>query len=325
MGGAFMSGSKCDTDGRVFIRKLASDRPLLGPVVRVDPDTKATTRFDPVAFSDLALNRTDAFSPAMADSGLYQIAQRGILPPAIYVLHFSGDGTPSSSARLDADMEVYTFAAFADGNFLVSGVKRDVQNKDDRGHNFTAVFSADGRELAQLSFPKPALPGSAAGTSTAKKNGPGAQSASPSQKSSSAEGKPLADQSAPMLDLSDAETGPDGNLYVMRKSSPALIYVIAPSGVIQQTFNVAGPRNGSAMPNVLHVSGNRLAISFWSDEKASQTIVVVDATSGRKIATYSVPAEVGPAFACYQADADLYTFLRLGEGNTLEIIRAETD
>jgi hypothetical protein len=34
---------------------------------------------------------------------------------------------------------------------------------------------------------------------------------------------------------------------------------------------------------------------------------------------------VGPAFACYQADADLYTFLRLGEGNTLEIIRAETD
>src|SRR4030088_627545 len=153
MGGAFMSSSKCDADGNLYVRKLAVDRPLLGPVVKIDPHGKRVALFDPAAFSQLALDRADAFSPA-PDGGMYQIAQSGGLKPRIYVLHFSSDGSPSSPTLLDADFEVYTFAAFAGGNFLVSGVKRDVRNKNDRGRNFTAVFSADGRELAQLSFPE---------------------------------------------------------------------------------------------------------------------------------------------------------------------------
>src|ERR1700687_4228334 len=151
MGGAFMSPSKCDADGNLYIRKFAMDRPLLGPVVKIDPDGKRTALFDPAAFSQLALDRADAFSPA-SDGGVYQIAQSGVLKPRIYVLHFSSDGSPASPTLLDADFEVYTFAAFANGNFLVSGVKRDVQDRNDRGRNFTAVFSTDGRELAQLSF-----------------------------------------------------------------------------------------------------------------------------------------------------------------------------
>ncbi|HEX9110123.1 MAG TPA: hypothetical protein VF845_01495, partial [Terriglobales bacterium] len=38
MGGAFMGSSKCDADGNLYIRKYAADRPLLGPVVKIDPD-----------------------------------------------------------------------------------------------------------------------------------------------------------------------------------------------------------------------------------------------------------------------------------------------
>src|SRR4030088_985704 len=153
MGGAFMSPSKCDADGNLYIRKYAMDRPMLGPVVKIDPEGKRTALFDPAGFSQLALDRADAFSPA-SDGGMYQIAQSGVLKPRIYVLHFSSDGSPASPTRLDADFEVYAFAAFANGNFLVSGVKRDVQDRNDRGRNFTAVFSADGRELVQLSFPE---------------------------------------------------------------------------------------------------------------------------------------------------------------------------
>ena len=90
MGGAFMSGSKCDGDGNLYIRKYAVDRPLLGPVVKIDPDGKRAALFDPAAFSQLALDRADAFSPA-SDGGLYQIAQSGVLKPRVYVLHFSSD------------------------------------------------------------------------------------------------------------------------------------------------------------------------------------------------------------------------------------------
>ena len=294
VGGAFMNPSKCDADGNLYIRKLATDRPLLGPVVKIDPDGKRTALFDPAAFSQLALDRADTFSPA-PDGGMYQIAQVGVLRPRIYVLHFSSDGSPSSSTLLDADLEVYTFAAFADGNFLVSGVKRDVQNKKDRGRNFTAVFSADGRELAQLTFQEEKTPGK--------------------QKSDQA-------TTAPTLDLADAEVGSDGNLYVMRGSLPAQVYVITTSGKIAKTLRVAAPQPSGA-PAGFHVSGNRLAISFWNDETQSQTVLVADAQNGRKIETYAGAGELGPSFACYSANEGVFTFLKLGDGNALQVIRAE--
>lgn len=303
MGGAFMVPSKCDADGNLYIRKYAMDRPLLGPVVKIDPEGKRTALFDPAAFSQLALDRADDFSPS-SDGGMYQIAQNGVVKPRIYVLHFSSDGSPSSPTLLDADFEVYTFAAFATGNFLLSGVRRDLQNKADRGRNFTAVFSADGRELAQLSFEE--THGSA--KEAAKASAVGTQ-------------KP-AEKSAPMLDLADAEVGSDGNLYVMRGSSPALVYVIAPSGKIMQTIKVAAPLPG-AVPSGFHVSGNRLAISFGNEENQSHTVVVADAQTGRKIASYADATGMGTSFACYSANEGVFTFLRLGEANALEVIRAE--
>ena len=315
MGGAFMSSSKCDADGNLYVRKLAADRPLLGPVVKIDPDGKRSALFDPAAFSQLALDRADAFLPA-SDGGMYQIAQSGVIKPRIYVLHFSSDGSPSSPTLLDADFEVYTFAAFADGNFLLSGVKRDVQNRNDRGRNFSAVFSADGRELAQLSFPETQGP-----AKTGAKSNAGAHR-NIARKDVQKDAQKDAEKSAPTLDLADAEAGSDGNLYVMRHSSPALVYVIASSGKIMQTIKVASPLPG-AVPSGFHVSGNRLAISFWNDDKQSQTIVVADAQTGRKIASYADSTGLGPSFACYSANDGVFTFLRLGEGNELEVIRAE--
>ena len=314
MGGAFMSGSKCDAEGNLYIRKFAMDRPLLGPVVKIDRDGKRTALFDLGAFSQLGLDRADAFSPA-SDGGMYQIAQSGVLKPRIYVLHFSSDGSAASPTRLDADLEVYTFAVFADGNFLLSGVQRDEQNKNDRGRNFTAVFSADGRELAQLSFPEPQqeTQGPAKAGAKSDANGPRKDAQKVALKDEQ--------KSAPMLDLADAEVGGDGNLYVMRASSPALVYVIAPSGKIMQTLKVAAAVR-SGVPSAFHVSGNRLAISFWNEEKRSQTMVVADAQTGRKVASYADPAGLG-MFACYEANEGVFTFLNLGEGNALEVIRAE--
>jgi hypothetical protein len=305
MGGAF-SSAKCDADGNLYIRKFAVDRPLLGPVAKIDPDGKRIALFDPAAFSQLALNRADAFSAA--DGGIYRIAQSGVSNPQIYVLHFGSDGAPSSSTRLDADFEVYTFAAFADGNFLVSGLKRDVSNKNDRGRNFTAVFSADGRELAQLSFIPPSETAKGSATSYAK----GAQELASKD----------ADKTVPMLDLADVESGSDGYLYVMRASSPAAVYVIASNGKIMQMLKVAAPAAG-AVPSAFHVSGNRLAISFWNEKSQSQTVVVADAQTGERIATYADPEGLGNLFACYSANDGVFTFLKLGEGNELELIRAE--
>lgn len=299
MGGAFMFPSKCDADGNLYIRKYATDRPLLSPVVKIDAKGKRVALFDPAAFSQLKLDRADAFSPA-PDGGLDQIAAVGVSKPQIYVLHFSSDGSPSSPIRLDADFQPYQFAPFADGNLLASGFQRDPQNKSDPERAFTAVFSADGRLLAQLSFePLPEPAHAAAKSATGELQKP-----------------------APTLGLADAEPAPDGNIYALRRSSPALVYVISPAGKILRTLKVNAPAPG-VMPNTFHVSANRLAVSFWDDNTHSHTLVVADAQTGRRIATYSDPTGLGPSFACYSADDGVFTFLHLGEGNTLEVIRAE--
>src|SRR5271165_2817927 len=120
MGGAFMSGSRCDADGNLYIRKYATDRPMLSPVVKIDADGKRTALFDPVSFSQLKLNRADAFAPA-ADGGLYQMASTDGAKPRVYVLHFSPDGSSSSPILLESEIEPYQFAPFPGGNLLVSG------------------------------------------------------------------------------------------------------------------------------------------------------------------------------------------------------------
>ena len=312
-GGAFMNGSKCDADEYLYLRKYSTDRPLLSTIVKIDHDGKRVAVFDPAAFSHLALDRADAFSPA-SDGGLFEIAQSGILKPRTYVLRFSSDGSPSTPTRLDADFEIYSFAAFLGGNFLVSGVRRDIQNKNDHGRNFTAVFSADGRELAQLSF--------RGDKKAAKIDSP--RDTSPHDTSGNDTSKNDISGSAPPLDLADAEAGIDGNIYVLHWSAPALVYVISPDGQIFRTLKIAGPLPG-ALPTAFHLSINRLAVSFWNEGKQRQTILVVDAQTGQQIASYADTEleRLGPWFACYSANAGVFTFLKLGEGNSLQVIRAE--
>ncbi|MFY9560231.1 MAG: hypothetical protein WAQ52_08360 [Terriglobales bacterium] len=279
-GGAFMFPSKCDGDGNLYIRKYATDRPLLSPVVKIDSEGKRVALFDPAAFSQLKLDRADAFEPA-PDGGLYQIATVGITKPQPYVLRFSPDGSPEPPIRIDAEFHSYQFTPFANGNLLVSGVHRD-PDRSATGHPLTAVFSADGRLLTKLNLKR----------------------------------------SEPSVPVADAEPGADGNIYAIRGSLPVLFYVISPTGDILRKLRIPSPSSG-AMPQTFHLSANRLAVSFWDDATDLQTFVITDTQTGRRIATYSDPGTLSPSFACYSADEGVFTFLHLGEGNTLEVIRAE--
>jgi len=321
MDGSLMSLSKCDEDGNLYIRKFAMDRPFLGAVVKIAPDGKRAALFDPSAFSKLELDRADAFTPA-SDGGLYQLAQSGVVKPRIYVLRFSSDGSPSSPVLLDADLEVYAFAAFAGGNILVSGVQRDVMDRKDPGRNVTAVFSADGRRLQELSFEssQSAAQRTLSNVGTPAESANGAAQFSPGENQSAVSTEVA--KPAPMLDLSDAEAGSDGNLYVIRPSSSALIRVISPSSRILRTLKIRPPAPG-LIPSAFHVSGNQLAVSFRNDNDPQQMLVVADAEAGRRIGVYSAVTDMGQSFACYSANDGIFTFLKVGEGSALEIIRAK--
>jgi hypothetical protein len=332
--GAFTPPVKCDVDGNLYIRKFAFNRPL-GPVVKIDPDGKPTGLFDPAVFGGLGLSRVDAFTPA-PDGGIYQVAQtrpaaQSGAKPRVYVLHYSSDGSPASPSGLDADFEVYTFAAFTDGSFLVSGTQRDPMDKNDHGRGVTAVFSSDGRELAQVSFQEPKKKAAKTVDSAAKSVAEsGAKSGAASEQaqkdSASVASVPVETPAAPAksgvaLDLKDAEVSRDGNLYVMRTSSQALVDIIAPSGKIMKTLKIATPLAG-ATPNSFHVSENRLAVLFMSNDEKTFAIDVVDGQTGRRIAAYSGSNDLG-SFGCYSANDGVFTFLKHGDGNVIQVIRAE--
>lgn len=322
-----MFPAKCDADGNLYIRKYATDRPLLSPIVKINAEGKRIALFDPIAVSQLKLTRTDSFSPS-ADGGIDQIAAVGIVKPQIYVLHFSSEGSASSPVQLAADFQPYEFAAFADGNLLLSGIQRDLQDHTDTGHPVTAVFSADGRMLKRISFAAALKP-----PPLTRKTGE-VEKAAP-------ENHPVS------LDLSGAEPGRDGNIYALRRSAPALLYVISSAGKILRTLKISSSAP-DLMPNAFHVSANRIATSYTTEDFTT-IIVVTDLQSGRRIATYSffegpsntpsafvtdrgtgrdvatepAPGAMRPAFVCYSPDEEAFTFLQLGEGGALGVIRAE--
>ena len=305
--GGFMAPLKCDEEGNLYVRKYDRYRPQLGPVVRIGKDGKRDALFDPTAFPDLGPDRADAFSPAW-DGGLYWIAQKGVVKPRIYVLHFSSDGSPAEAVPLAVDFEVFTFAPFPSGNFLLSGIERDITNAKDPGRTFTAVFLSDGRMLARLTLQH----------SSAAPKGPAAAK-SPIKEGVNA----VPPAGTPNLDLSDAEVGRDGNLYVMQRSySSALVFAISASGEIVRKVRIPDPLPGGT-PTAFHVSANRFAIAFENDHPQQHILVVADASTGRKIATYSVASELASSFACYSADESVFTFLELGEGSVLQVMRAE--
>ena len=65
-----------------------------------------------------------------------------------------------------------------------------------------------------------------------------------------------------------------------------------------------------------------MALLFWNEETETRNVVVADAQTGRKIARYN-DLSGGSQFACFSANEGVFTFLRMGDGNALEVIRAE--
>jgi hypothetical protein len=126
--------------------------------------------------------------------------------------------------------------------------------------------------------------------------------------------------------LGTAVSADDGNVYLMRRTSPATVYVISSTGEVARKLIIAPPYPGQ-MPGGLHVSKNKLAMKFYREcgsmgfcEGAIYT--VVDATTGEKLADYGPGADVGGAFACYASDPDRFFFLQISEKHRLEILEA---
>jgi len=122
-----------------------------------------------------------------------------------------------------------------------------------------------------------------------------------------------------------AETGSDGNVYLMRRLSPAIFYAISPGGTIVERFTV-DPGQPDFMPFTMHIAGNRIAVLFHQPQTGDEVIKVVD-LKGREIETYYQPANngeqpLGLALVCYTNNPERFTFFETDD-NRLELTIAK--
>lgn len=275
----------CDGEGNVYARQLDADasRDKLNlrtlPINRIAPTGNVTGNF---RVTDAGLEDVVGRGVFVARSGrIYQAAfQRG----AVYVIEFAQNGSIATKTRLDVargSVMPWHLAVFDSGEYLLTGET----GKDGRTP-YTAVFSADGKLLRNIFEPE---------DEDAERRAEAGESeyASPNVGNR-------------FVSFGDAAAGSDGNVYLLRGTSPALVYVIsAKAAVIRKVRIDVGDPN--LKPRNIKSYEGRLAIQFNGSTGSDQYLVKVVDTQGKLIGDYGVGGiGVNPlALACYDSRASL--------------------
>lgn len=292
---------KCDSEGNLY---LGTDLDGVSGVHKLSAKGERTAVFlANAATPEVKVGSTTYFSIS-ADGDFYQLVYtRNEI--ARYVFVYKTDGSFRTRVKLQPGFpwSPYQLAAFASGEILVSGLRYDKDLKSPLRWPFTGIFAPDGKLLTEInledddSIREMAIAGD---PKVALADHPDANRA---------------------IALGSADVAADGNVYLMRRVSPAIFYAISAGGAVRR-FTVA-PGKQDFVPSAVHVAGNRIAIVFRHPQTNEEIIQVVD-LEGHETAAYDEPLEggrpsLGMAFACYQANPDRFTFLTTTNDGTLAL------
>ena len=297
---------RCDKDGNLY---LEGETFGVSGLRKLSPKGERLATYNPNPDSSVKPDFSGTFA-LDGDGSLYALvfAQDTITR---YVFVYRADGSYRSTIKLDPGFawNPTALAVFSTGDLLITGTKyaRDQEQKL-VSVPFTGLFHSDGKLLQEVAL----------------------EDDRSLQELADSGDKRLASPRAPGTNLaisfSRTDVGEDGNLYLMRWMSPAIIYAIAPTGEVVRRFTV-DPGDANAHPVAMHLSGNRMAVLFLQPETWERTMKVVD-LEGHEIATYkqttkAADATVGAAFVCYTADPQRFTFLGATSESRLQLIIAE--
>jgi hypothetical protein len=249
--GGLAGRAKCDAEGNVHLRPTDGEtferyHPTSAlPIRKIKPDGSLAGSFS-VADAWPGLWAIDFF--VTADGKVYQAA-RSETDRSVYLVSYLPNGSPGSKIRLDADLFVpYQLAVFPSGEFLVSGI-HGAENRTP----FTAVFSADGKLVKEIyeSEDEDSRRRAEAGEVGFRPN--------------------AIDSSNDFIAKGDVAAGSDGNVYLLRAASPALVYVISSKGEVVRKLRIESPGSGLSAARLkssrgcsLSVSCSKAATRAWS-------------------------------------------------------------
>jgi hypothetical protein len=274
---------RCDDAGGLYIRTVPSPRFK----VEAEPIEKLNSKGESVATystsdSPEGLALTDFnVSP---EGHVYGI---GANRKGSYIVNFDSDGQLKSKEALDGSFSPAHLAAFGGGQYLVSGTQLGTREHPVNHAPFTALLDSDGKVLKQITLQDDKQITSAADKGEKTTDGPNGSPAN------------LA------VACGAVTAGRDGNVYLMRRTDPALVYVISAGGEVVRKMSIPPPEPGM-LPESIQSAHEGIVLSF-TDEK-NVGILVADPQTGERRAVYSSPPEVGVAFGCADA-ADRFLFL----------------
>lgn len=291
----------CDGVGNVYTRQLDAEaskeklnlRKL--PIREIAPAGNVTGNF----------KITDAALEEVVGRGVFVSRDRRIYQAAlargdVYVVEFAQNGSIVAKTRLEVtrgSVMPWHLAVFDSGEFLLVGET----GKDGRDP-YTAVFAADGRLLKSIYEPE---------DEEARRRAEAGES-----------------EYAPpnvgnrFVSFGDVAAGSDGDVYLLRGTSPALVYVISPkAGVVRKLRIDVGDPNLTAR-SIKSYAG-RLAVQFDGSTGSDQYLVKVIDTRGNLIGDYGVGGiEVNPlVLACY--DSEGLTMISEAAHSKLYLVKAK--
>jgi hypothetical protein len=285
------SDLQCDEDGNIYLGVEYGGGST--SIRKMNSAGELVARFEPYGVSEVQVLGAGSYAIS-SDGNLYTWVGNQ-KDGFFYILAFASDGHFKSKTKLDPGVPWIpaSLAAFQNGNFLMTGQVGD-GNPRSPMVPFTAIFRADGKLLKQIS-----LEDDGEIYDLTKARDPKLTSvAVPASNRAVAWGR--------------AEAAKDGNVYVMRWMSPALIYAISGGGAVVRKFSV-DPGDKALMPVMMHVSGGRIAVLFRNEATREQSVKVVN-LEGEEIANYDASPHdekmaIGAAFACYFAKQTRFIFL----------------
>ena len=261
---------KCDKQGNLYLRGYIAPKTHRAPIQKLTSEGNVSTLYRSGAADP------DFFGMAFFVTPEGHVYQVGYTPDKkVYVLEFGDDGSIKTNTSIGTEFFVpYQLAVFKSGHFLMSGTGGPGQHS-----SFTAVFDPSGKLIRNVSPPEDDELNQRAGQGD---NQLALQSAGGTGNSA--------------VSFGDAVAGSDGNVYLMRSATPALIYVVSASGEIVRTFRVDSghPRMRAV---ALKSAEGRIAVVFREENSPGAIIKVTD-YEGAPLGWYRSDDRRTPAAFC---------------------------
>jgi hypothetical protein len=333
---------QCDADGNVYpvyysgsiqqyFQVPISARHNL-PLTKLDMNSKEVVQFQVPLPPDYPFHYPGGFY-VTPRGGVYLLLEgfkhgpdykEGPNWPHSLVVKYKDDGSVDSVTTLElpagTHLQASRLAVFGDGNLLVTGVQVSGPRRQPVGP-LTAVFDRDGNYVSPVALDKdvwaPRAPG--AGSAEAPPSTP--------QGSPDTSKAGLAKATAMLALTSSFMLGsPDGNIYLIRSSSPARVFVISPAGKSLRDFSIKPPEQGMTLINATFGWQGQLLVEFSTQPSAQNphpqmrsVIALVDPETGILKKTYALPPMAGVPACVSPRGESLFT--RTGKDGKLEVAK----